>query len=68
MAWKVHVITGTGKPSAEHDKFTAVPMNASTLCGLVINRGATMYVHKQNITLSSLHIISSNYVCTYVAM
>ena len=44
MAWKVHVITGTGKPSAEHDKFTALPMNASTLCGSSINLGATKII------------------------
>ena len=45
MAWYVHVITGTGKPSAEHDKFTAVPMNASTLCGTSINLGVTKQKH-----------------------
>ena len=45
MAWKVHVITGAGKPSAEHDKFTAVPMNASTLCGTSISLGVTKQKH-----------------------
>lgn len=39
MAWKVHVIIGAGKPSAEHDKLTAEPINASTSCGTVRNRG-----------------------------
>ena len=51
MAWKVHVITGAGKPSAEHDKFAAVPVNASTLCGLVIIRGTTK--QKQYVTMIS---------------
>ena len=45
MARKVHVITGTGKPSAEHDKFTAVPMDASILCGSSINLGATKIIY-----------------------
>ena len=41
MPWNDHVIIGVGKPSAEHDKFTALPMDVSILCGSVINRGAT---------------------------
>ena len=41
MPWNNHVISGTGKPSAEHDKFNALPINSSALCGMVINRGAT---------------------------
>ena len=41
MPWKNHLITGVGKPSAEHDKFTALLVDASTLCGSVINRGVT---------------------------
>ena len=45
MPWKVHVICGVGKPSAEHDKFTAVPLSASTLCSPEINRGATKQEH-----------------------
>ena len=45
MAWKVHVITGAGKPSAEHDKFTAVPINASTLCSISINLAVTKQKH-----------------------
>ena len=44
FAWKLHVISGAGKPSAEQDNPTAVLINAATFCGLVINRGAT----KQN--------------------
>ena len=41
IPWNNHVISGTGKPSAEHDKFTALPMNSSALCETVMNRGAT---------------------------
>ena len=34
-------MSGTGKPSAEHDKITALLMNCSVLCGTVMKRGAT---------------------------
>ena len=47
MASNNHVITGAGKPSAEHDKFTVAPMNASTLRGTVINCGVTKQKHLQ---------------------
>ena len=40
-AWKYHIISGAGKPSAEQDQLTAVPTNSSTLSGSVINLGAT---------------------------
>ena len=39
------MMSGVGKPSAEQDKFTAVPMNSSTSCGSVINRGVTKQEH-----------------------
>ena len=47
MASNNHVMAGAGKPSAEHDKFTVAPMNASTLCGTVTNCGVTKQKHLQ---------------------
>ena len=34
-------MSGTGKPSAEHDKFTAPPVNCSVLLGTTTKCGAT---------------------------
>ena len=36
---------GAGKPSAEQDKFIAMPTNSSISCGTVMNRGATKQEH-----------------------
>ena len=42
MPWNNHIISGTGKPSAEHDKFNDAPaINSSKFCGTVIKCGAT---------------------------